>query len=187
MEAIQRKERYTYADYESWGEDHPRCELIDGVIYLMSAPTRAHQWISGELFFLLRQFLRDKTCEVYIAPFDVRLNYDTTDDIVVQPDVLVVCDKSKLENGKHLLGVPDFIIEVLSPSNTYHDTNRKLKKYLAAGVKEYWIVDPEDKAVFAHRLVDTVYTITTYDGNDIIPVMILEDFTINLSEVFPEW
>ena len=187
MEAIQRKERYTYADYESWGEDSPRCELIDGVIYLMSAPTRAHQWIIGALHASLYAFLRGKACEVYMAPFDVRLNYDTTDDTVVQPDVLVVCDTSKLENGKNLLGAPDFIIEVLSPTNTKHDTVKKLNKYEKAGVREYWIVDPEDKIVVAHRLVDKVYATTTYVEGDTVPVMVLEGFTINLSEVFPEW
>lgn len=184
MEALQKKERYTYADYEQWGNDHPCCELIDGVVYMMDSPSRVHQQISGRLHSKLFNFLSGKTCEVYHAPFDVRLNYDTTDDTVVQPDILVVCDMSKLENGKHCLGAPDFVIEILSPSNTEHDMFTKFKKYLKAGVQEYWVVDPKDQTVIAHRLIDSKYTSTVYELNDEAPVMALKGCIIRLNEVF---
>jgi len=187
MEVRRTKERYTYEDYYSWGEDAPRCELIDGVVYDMSAPTLTHQRISGEIFFQLKGYLRGKTCEAFIAPSDVRLNYDDADDTVVQPDIYVVCDKSKLEDGKSCKGAPDFVIEILSPSNSRHDTCLKLNKYLQAEVKEYWIVDPENKLIIAHRLLDKQYVTTTYTVADReVPVMILEDFAIPISEVFSE-
>ena len=183
MEALQKEKHYTYADYEKW-DSYPRCELIDGVIYLMSVPTEAHQWIGGELFVQLKDFLRGKSCRVYYSPFDVRLNYDTEDDIVVQPDILVVCDRSKLENGKYCLGAPDFIIEILSPFNNKHDTIVKLKKYLQAGVKEYWVVDPDNKTVVAHRLMDKQYVTIAYGEKDDAPVTTLEGCIIRLNEVF---
>jgi len=186
MEALQKKERYTYADYEQWGDDYPRCELIDGVVYMMASPSRVHQQISGRLLFQLQLFLHGKTCEVYHAPFDVRLNYAAADDTVVQPDLLVVCDMSKLENGKHCLGAPDLVIEILSPSNTDRDMMTKFKKYLKAKVREYWVVDTDDKTVVAYRLLDTQYIATVYEANDEIPVVVLEGCAIRLSEVFAE-
>jgi len=180
------KERYTYDDYASWGEDAPRCEIIDGVIYDMSAPTMYHQLFAGRFHTQLANFLKGKKCLAFFSPFDVRLNYDTNDDIVVQPDVLVICDRSKIENGKHCLGAPDFIIEVISPSNTKHDTKIKYQKYLEAGVREYWIADPIEKTVAAHRLIDKQYNCTNYKHTDGAPVLILENCVINLTEVFEE-
>ena len=183
MGALQRDQHYTYADYEQW-DDYPRCELINGVIYLMSAPSRIHQQISIALSSLLYNYLKGKTCEVFHAPFDVRLNYDTDDNTVVQPDILVVCDMSKLENGKTCNGAPDFVIEILSPSTERHDAIKKLNLYLQAGVKEYWLVDPEHKLVATHRLIDNQYVTSIYDAEDEILVMVLEGCTIRLSEVF---
>ena len=177
-------EHYTYADYEQWGDYVPRCELIDGIVYAMAAPSLAHQRVSRELLVQLHGFLRGRSCEVFNAPFDVRLNFDKADDIVVQPDILVVCDPEKLANQKNCLGAPDFIIEILSPSNSKHETIRKLTRYLEAAVKEYWVVDPEDKIVVAHRLIDKQYLITVYTEQDEAQVMILEGCTIKLSEVF---
>jgi len=181
--ALKKEQHYTYADYEKWDE-HPRCELIDGYIYMMASPTEAHQWISGGLYSQIRQFLRGKTCRVYSAPFDVRLNWDTTDDIVVQPDVFVVCDISKLEDGKNCKGAPDFVIEVLSPSTSIRDSTTKLDKYLQAKVREYWVVDPESKIVVAYRLIDDQYTTTIYNAEAKAPVTVLDGCTINLQEVF---
>ena len=183
-EALKKNVRYTYGDYEKWGDEVPRCELIDGIVYDMAAPNVAHQSISGNLFVQLHAFLKDKPCRVFAAPFDVRLNFDTADDIVVQPDILVICDKSKIENGKHCLGAPDFVIEVLSPSNSRHETIRKLEKYLEFGVSEYWVVDFVYKTVVAHRLVDNQYVTVTYSEADHVPVLVLEGCTINLNEVF---
>jgi len=187
MEALrkERREYFTYADYRTW-DDNKRYELIDGVPYLMSpAPFLAHQEIAGEFFGQLRDFLKGKPCKVFIAPVDVRLNADKLDDTVVQPDILVVCDRSKLD-GKSVQGAPDFIIEILSPSTSKQDVIVKFNKYMQAGVREYWIVDPENKSVVAHILKDGIYMTRAYDeNNEAVPVLVLEGCTINLKEVFP--
>ena len=138
-----RKEeaRYTYADYMAW-EDGERWEIIEGVPYLMSpAPTWVHQGISGELFLQIATFLKGKPCKVYAAPFDVRLfpADDDSDDTVVQPDIVVVCDRSKLDRSG-CRGAPDMLVEILSPSTARHDQLVKLQLYKKAGVREYWIV-----------------------------------------------
>ena len=185
MEALNKDKRYTYADYEKW-DNFPRCELIDGIIYMMASPTEAHQWVSDEILVQLKNFLRGKTCRAYSAPFDVRLNWDTSDDVVVQPDVLVVCDRSKVEDGKNCKGAPDFVVEVLSPSTSNHDVTTKLGKYLHAKVPEYWVVNTESRMVVAHRLVDDHYITTIYNAEAQVPVTALEGCTINLQEVFEE-
>ena len=151
MEAALKLDKgYTYADYCSW-EDGERWELIGGEAYAMApSPSEGHQGISGRIFGQLYMYLRGKPCKVYAAPFDVRLNADGADDTVVQPDILVVCDKSKLEGGKGVTGAPDFIIEILSPSSLRHDLITKFKLYQRSGVREYWIVDPESKIIKTH-------------------------------------
>jgi Uma2 family endonuclease len=147
------KDLYTYADYLSWETDK-RYELIDGEAYMLAAPTVSHQAISGELFGRFWNFLQGKPCQVFTAPFDVRLfpREDDGDDTVVQPDLLVVCDKSKLSDNRACRGAPDLVIEILSPSNTNTALLLKFKKYLEAGVREYWLIDPETKDVQVHIL-----------------------------------
>ena len=184
--------RYTYDDYAAW-DDGKRWELIDGIPYAMSAPTTAHQRISGELHWQTRSFLRGKACEVFAAPFDVRLNADEGDDTVVQPDLLVVCDRAKLDE-KGCKGAPDFIIEILSASTVQHDRVVKFNLYRDAGVREYWIVDPDTKLVEAYRLEDGRYQMedrqyrsTQYAGTDNAPVQVLPGLEISLPDVFAEW
>jgi len=104
--------RYTYSDYLQWNDDVRR-ELIDGIPYLMAGPNRRHQELSGNLYMQFREFLKGKPCKVYFAPFDVRLNADTLDDIVVQPDLIIICDQSKLDDAS-CRGVPDMVVEILS-------------------------------------------------------------------------
>jgi len=174
---------FTYQIYKQWN-DGKRWEIIDGVAYAMAAPLLEHQDISGELYGQLWQFLKGKKCKVYHAPFDVRLNADTFDNIVVQPDILVICDNSKLDRGG-IIGAPDFIIEILSPKNIKHDTDLKFNLYQAAGVKEYWIVDPQRFMVKVYILQGGLYGKgTVYTDNDIIPVHTLPGCSIDLSEVF---
>jgi len=200
MEIKEAARKYIYEDYARWN-DGKRYELINGKVYMMSpAPSEAHQDIVVELGFQLKSFLKGKPCKVFVAPFDVCLNgKGDNDNTIVQPDVLVVCDKTKLD-GKRCNGVPDLIIEVLSPSNTRHDMLIKFNKYLEAGVREYWIVDPEDKIISVHVLkgnayVKNVYGIYDEDAikkfgvkntaeNMTVPVNVLEGCRIDVAEVF---
>ena len=185
MEAARKIEmRYTYADYCTW-DDGERWELIDGAAYAMApAPSELHQDALLELAGQLRDFLKGKPCKVFIAPFDVRLNADTQDNTVVQPDILVVCDELKRKGGKGVVGAPDFIAEILSPSTSRHDRVTKFNLYQRSGVREYWIVDPDEKTVFVHILHDDKYFTHAYDDSDSIPVNVLEGCTIDLTEVF---
>ena len=120
--------RYTYSDYIKWDDDVRR-ELIDGIPYLMAGPNRKHQGILGELYLQIGNFLKDKPCKIYLAGLDVRLNADTLDDTVVQPDLVIVCDHSVL-NDAGCKGVPDMVVEVLSPSNSRYDKITKWGTYL---------------------------------------------------------
>lgn len=151
------EQRYTYADYLTWPDDF-RCELIDGKVYLMSpAPTLGHQDIAGEIFVQLKQQLKGKPCRAFIAPLDVRLpkigRKRDDEDTVVQPDVLVVCDASKLDE-RGVRGAPDWVIEVLSPRTASKDHIQKRRCYEHAGVREYWLVHPRDHVLTRYVLQD---------------------------------
>jgi len=180
---------FTYADYESWDDldsnGNPiRYELIDGVAYMMAAPTAAHQSILGELYRQLANYLKGKSCKVFLAPFDVCLTgLGDEDDTVIQPDVLVVCDESKIDK-KRCNGAPDMTIEILSPSTSKHDLLTKLVKYQKAGVREYWIVDPDSEIVNVHLLENGHYLIQSYNGYETITVNILDNCVISLPDVF---
>ena len=140
-----RQGSYTIDDYLALPDDQ-RVELIDGVIYDMSAPTTPHQLIGGEIYALLREFLLRKkgSCIPFIAPVDVRLDKDNR--TMVQPDVCVVCDLSKIDRAG-IYGAPDYVVEVLSPSTKMKDILIKMRKYQNAGVREYWMVDPDAETV----------------------------------------
>ena len=184
VEALKLDKKYTYSDYYTWDDDQ-RWELIDGVPYAMSpAPSKSHQDITGELFWQIKNYLKNKSCEVFIAPFDVRLNFDKEDNTVVQPDVLIVCNKDKL-NDKGVLGAPDFVAEVLSPSTSKKDMILKYNAYLNAGVKEYWIIDPVNKFIMANILRNDNYEGKPYfsDDNE-IKLTVLDDCKINLNDLF---
>ena len=180
------EERYTYADYSAWPEDE-RYELIAGTAYALATPTMAHQVVLREIFAQLYLLLQGRPCQVFVAPFSVRLNADKGDDTVVEPDILVVCDEKKLKDGKGVVGAPDFIIEVLSPSTAKHDIFRKYVLYQASGVREYWIADPDEKILMAYILHEGRYSGLMYDeSNDSVPVEVLDGCTINLTEVFKQ-
>jgi Uma2 family endonuclease len=178
--------RYTYADYLSWDED-VRAEIIDGEAFMMAPPLRQHQGISGNLFYWLRNFLEGKPCRVYAAPFGVRLfpEKDGSDDTVVEPDIVVVCDRSKLDD-RGCNGPPDLIIEILSPSTAQKDMLVKFRKYLQAGVREYWIVDGEAKTIHVCILQDDQYRVSVYDESRTVPVSVLPGCEVKLTAVFAE-
>ena len=183
MEALRKEEHYTYADYCKWGDDE-RWELIRGVPYAMSpAPASKHQSIIGALHLQLGNFLKGKSCKVFLSPFDVRLNFDTDDDTVVQPDLLVVCNQTKIDD-KGCNGAPDMVIEVLSPSSARYDRSVKFRLYQQSGVLEYWIIDPETQTVQAHILDDGRYYTNIYSDADVAPVHVLEGCTINVPDLF---
>ena len=176
---------YTYADYCAWDDDQ-RWELIDGIPYAMSAPTLTHEDIGRGLYLQFGNFLKGKSCKVYHAPVDVRLNADTADNTVVQPDLLVVCDYAKFSDGKSCKGAPDLIIEIQSPSTAGYDRIIKLELYRKTGVREYWMVDPDTKTVQVCVLKDGQYYVTGYTGTDTAPVSVLLGLEISLSDVFSE-
>ena len=138
-------EFHTYGDYASW-TDEMRCELIQGIAYAMGpASARRHQEVAGEMFRQIADVLDGSPCRPYIAPFDVRLpranEADEDIDTVVQPDISVICDKSKLDE-RGCRGAPDWIVEVLSSGTASHDQIVKRALYERVGVREYWLIDP---------------------------------------------
>jgi len=188
---LQSSPHYTYADYLSW-MDVQRRELINGIAYLFSAPNRFHAQISTKLSVWFYQFIQKRKgkCQVYHAPFDVRLpkNGKTANemiDTVVQPDICVICDESKLDNAG-CIGAPDLIVEVQSPSTAKRDMREKFDLYEQSGVKEYWIVYPGDKGLTVYILQENgkYNEGTTYVFSGKVPVGIFDGLEIDLKELF---
>jgi len=192
--ALAPDERFTYRHYKTW-PDSERWELIDGHAWAMSpAPTRYHQRLLGRIFSWLDSFLKGRPCQAYFAPFDVLLpEGDETDDdtaTVVQPDIVVYCDRSKLTNAG-ARGAPDLAIEILSPSTAKKDQNEKFGLYERHGVKEYWVVDPAGRWLCVYRLTKQ----GAYDEGELrdtlrdwspIASRVLEGFTVVPEELFAE-
>jgi len=181
---------YTLADALTWDEQE-RIELIDGDPVMMAPPVRGHQEAVTALVGQLYDYLKGKKCRVYTAPFAVRpfeRDRDRPEDVdtLVEPDISVVCDPSKLDDIG-CKGAPDLVMEVLSPSTTRHDRFTKFNLYQRAGVREYWIVDPMGKTVQVFVLEDGRYTAKDFGAScDRLRVNVLEDCTIDLSQVFPQ-
>lgn len=191
MPASKKKARYTYADYIDW-PNNERIELIAGEAFLMASPSPFHQQILMELSRQIANFLEGKPCRIYPAPFDVRLFAQHGDapsniDTVVQPDISVVCDKTKID-GNGCKGAPDFIIEILSPSSLRHDRLVKLGLYQKAGVREYWIIDPKNTSVQVFLLDDNgiLRLMEDYGSNNVAKVNVLEGCFVELAKVFME-
>ena len=185
MSDILKEGSFTYADYYSW-DDGTRWELFEGAAYAMvPAPSIDHQRTLLELSWHIKSFLRDKPCELFIAPFDVRLNAYDEDNTVVQPDLVVICDKTKITKAG-CVGAPDFIIEILSPYTARHDRLIKYNLYLKAGVKEYWIVDPDTKTVQVNIMNDGKYYTNEYSDQYRAPVSVLPGLEIILRDIFDE-
>ncbi|MBD5080764.1 MAG: Uma2 family endonuclease [Ruminococcaceae bacterium] len=179
MDAIRREEPYTIDDIYAL-PDGERAELIDGKIYFMSTPSRTHQQIS---LFLSRRIAdhidsNSGKCEIYPAPFAVFLTGDNT--TYVEPDISVICDPTKLdEKGCH--GAPDWVIEIVSPSSRSMDYIIKINKYHYAGVKEYWIIDPNEKLISVYNFEGEM-TIIHYRFGEEVPVGIYNGFSIKFPE-----
>ena len=178
--------KWTYADYKAWElKPRERYEIIYGEAYAMSAPNTAHQGMLMELGRQFANFLIGKPCKVYPAPFDVRLFYeeDESDDTVVQPDLTVICDKEK-RGSEGCRGAPDFAAEILWPSNTAIEMQRKFNLYRTAGVREYWVLDNEHKTLTAYLFDGEKSISRTYGEKDTAPVSVLNGLSIELAPVF---
>lgn len=171
---------YTYGDYVLWNDEAGRCELIDGDAYMMASPSRTHQRILRILFTQFSNYLEGKSCEVFCAPFDVRLfpTDDDSDTDVVQPDIFVVCDPEKLDDERAVKGAPDLIIEIVSPGSKAMDAKIKKELYLRAGVREYWLVVSSAKIIVHYRSESGAYEEVLYqaiNGGLEIPVSIFNN------------
>lgn len=166
MAVIPKPEKKTAEEYLQMPETNQHREFWDGEIVNFAAPSVLHQDIAGGVYAEIRQFIRTSHggCKPMIAPFDVRID----DTHVVQPDVLVVCDPSKLD-GKLCQGVPDWVVEVTS-SNRADDFDRKLRLYKKSGVREYWIVDTDERMVWVYVFEQHPNVVEMYNWTDEIPV-----------------
>ena len=184
------KARYTFADVLAWDENE-RAEIIDGEPVMMAPPTTVHQLISMELSRQLGNYLEGKKCLAIPAPFAVRLfekDGDNPEDVdtMVEPDISIVCDRDKLD--KHgCKGAPDMVVEILSPSTQRHDRLVKLGLYQRAGVREYWIVSPEEQTVQVFLQRDgSLQLHEVYDRQGVAKVNVLDGCFVELSKVFSE-
>jgi len=181
--------------YAIYGNKEERYELINGIPYMMAAPGRVHQELCTFLFGELFNFLKDKKCKVFVAPFDVFLNESPKDKngkpiknkrtkgSVVQPDLMVICDKEKIKpDGIH--GAPDFIIEIASLSTKDRDKGDKLYKYASSGVKEYWIVDPSEELIRVYKFEprSKKAEVTDFTFKDKIKSHVLDGLEIDFSQ-----
>ncbi len=193
MALSMRKEelKYTYGDYLHWPEGE-RWEIIDGVAYDMSpAPTGRHQGVARELSRQISNYLLGKPCTMFFSPYDVILpeaGEDAEDsETVVQPDIVVICDRSK-RTPRGCVGAPDMVIEILSPSTAAKDQNVKKALYERVGVREFWLVSPDNNIVTVYLRNDNgkFNLPKTYDSEDQPPVYTLPELTIDLALVFAE-
>ncbi len=177
----QQTTSYTEEDYYKLPEN-VRAELIGGQFYNMSAPGRIHQKILMELAGNIREYIKSQNgfCEVYPAPFAVKLFRD--EENIVEPDISVICDKNKLTD-KGCTGAPDWIIEIVSPSNPGHDYVRKLNLYMDAGVREYWIVNPMEQNILVYFFEDNHFNVRQYTFYDKVKVNIYDGFCLDFSEL----
>ncbi len=182
--------KYSYADYLKWDMEE-MVEIIKGKLYKWTAaPNRIHQKVATNLVTIINVFLFDKNCEVYSAPFDVRLPFKSKKDedifTVVQPDITVICDKSKLDYAG-CIGAPDLIVEILSPSNNKKELRHKYEVYLESGVREYWVLQPVGQTLLIYTLKDGEYIPSKlYCPGDVVKSEVLIGFELDLEKFFKE-
>jgi Uma2 family endonuclease len=178
---------YSYADYYAWMFEE-RVELLKGkVMQIIPTPNRAHQTLSREIGIRIINFLSNSPSQVFYAPFDVRLERNNDDNkvfSVLQPDICVICDLTKLDD-RGCSGAPDLIVEILSPGNSKKEMKYKFELYEAAGVLEYWIVDPIQKMVLQYILKDNSFVnYHPLTEDDTLKSYVLDGLEIDLKEVF---
>ena len=177
---------YTYWDYLKWQFDE-RVELIKGKIFKMSpAPNMNHQKISSSIHFSFLSAFKKGSCSAFAAPFDVRLPIpkEGKDTTVVQPDLCIICDESKLDK-RGCDGAPDLVVEILSPGNSKHEMDTKFQLYQEAGIKEYWMVEPAERTVFVYTLRDGIYIgLRPFVEGMVIESPLFSDLRVEVSDVF---
>lgn len=176
---------YTYAEYLLWRFEE-RVELLKGKLFKMAGPSIDHQRISRKLMLTIGNYLEGKPCELFAAPFDVVLpSADGKENTVLQPDLCVVCDPKKLADGKRCYGAPDWVVEIVSPSNVEKELSKKLSIYEEAKVGEYWVVRPDHKEVDIFVLQgDTYIGLRPRFADETISPVKFPDLQINLAEIF---
>ena len=183
---------YSYADYLTWKFEQA-IELIRGKVFKMAAPSTRHQVISRELTLALGNHFKHHKCQLFAAPFDVRLfdklkslKTDKNVYTVIQPDLCIICDLQKLDT-KGCLGAPDLIVEILSPGNSKREMKIKKDLYAESGVREYWIVDPTSETVSKFNVEgESVFGRPyIFVSDELMPSTIFPDFILNLNELFP--
>ena len=182
---LSKRDFFTAQDYWALPEG-TRAELIEGELYNMAPPNRKHQEIVSGLIWLLCDYIQRKggPCKAYVSPFAVNLNAD--DSTYVEPDVLVVCDPAKLSD-RGCEGAPDFVVEVVSPSSVCMDYVKKLNLYLEAGVREYWIVDPDKAMTTVYHFGEDHFAPIIYPFNVAVPVGIYQgELKANIAELLEE-
>lgn len=190
MSLPKKDQIYTYADYLSWPEDK-RIEIIGGMPILQAAPSRIHQKVLSELHRQIANYLIGKKCEVYPAPFHVVLNLDGEDEReenrkhVLEPDISIICDEEKLDD-RSCIGSPDMVVEITSPSTARKDKIQKFGLYEKAGVKEYWIIEPDEKilSVFTLQANKRFGRPNLFSDEKQVNVSIFNDLIIDLEMVF---
>ena len=180
---------YSYADYITWPFEE-RVELFNGKVVAIDFTNRLHQALAGNIYASLLAFLKNQPCSVYIAPFDVRFIGKTKDDkdivTVLQPDVCVVCDLTKLDD-KGCVGAPDIVVEVLSPGNSAKELKNKYQVYEENGVREYWVAFPQNETLLVYTLTDGKYQPSpAYTNGDEVRSTVLPGFSLNLTELFQQ-
>ena len=177
--ALSKEDIYTIEDIYAL-PDGERAELIDGQIYYMAPPSRKHQKLSGEIFWNIREDSRSNHggCDVYTAPFVVYLDEHT--NTYVEPDISVICDPKKLDD-RGCTGAPDWIVEIVSPSSKQMDYYKKLFKYRTAGVREYWVVDPDKNLILVYNFEQG--TSEQYTLSDKVKAGIYENLVIDFRNI----
>ena len=190
LEDIDASLTYSYAHYLTWLFDD-RVELIKGKVFPMSGPARMHQRVSVRISYFLYQFLIGRPCEVYTAPFDVRFFKESKADkdiyTVLQPDICVICDQAKLDD-KGCIGAPDIVIEILSPGNNKKELLHKYLVYEEFGVKEYWVISPDEKTFLKYTFNENGRYIPSklFTLSEKITSAVLPGFELDLDEVFED-
>ena len=195
LDQLDLSKQYTYADYLLW-KFQERVELLRGKLLPMAGPSEVHQFISGNLYGVLWNYFRQQQCRVYSAPFDVRLPLPTSRafatkiDTVIQPDICVVCDLTKLDK-QGCVGAPELVVEILSPGNSRREMDDKFDLYEEAGVREYWVFSPVHLFALAYHRDETSRSIVVnrakpYTVGDRLQSVLFPELAIELKDIFPE-